>query len=124
MAPLRGRGFTLVEVLVALAIIAVALAAASRSVALSTASATEIKMRVLADLVAENLLGRFAVQRTWPNIGTTEGSEWQAGVQFPWQIEVVSTPNPELRRIEIRVLRPGDARRELRLLVGVVAKES
>ena len=48
------RGFTLVEVLVALAIVAVALAAASRSVALSTDSALEHKLRVLSGVVAEN----------------------------------------------------------------------
>ena len=42
----KARGFTLVEVLVALAIVAVALAAVSRSVALSTDSAFEHKLRV------------------------------------------------------------------------------
>ena len=122
--PSRARGFTLVEVLVALAIVAIALAAASRSVALSSSSATEIKMRVLADFVAENRMSEFAARSAWPGIGATEGSEQQAGVAFPWRVEVVSTPNPDLRRVEIRVLSPDDAPRELRRLVGVVARES
>ena len=71
------RGFTLVEVLVALAILAIALAAAGRSVALSTDSAAEHKQRVLAGLVAENRLGELVARRAWPGVGVTEGSERQ-----------------------------------------------
>ena len=120
----RARGFTLVEILIALAIVAIALAAASRSAALSSSSATEIKLRVLADFVAENLMGEYVTRSAWPGIGATEGSEHQAGVAFPWRVEVVSTPNPDLRRVEIKVLSPDEAPRELRRLVGVVAREN
>jgi len=120
----RARGFTLVEVLVALAIVAIALAAASRSVALSSTLATESKLRVLAEFVAGNLMSGYAARGEWPATGATEGTEQQAGVEFPWRVEVVSTPNPDLRRVEIRVLSPDGPSRELRRLVGVVAREN
>jgi general secretion pathway protein I len=90
----------------------------------STASATEVKVRVLADFVAENLMSGFAARGAWPETGATEGAEWQAGVQFPWRVEIVTTPNPDLRRVEIRVLSPDHPPRELRRLIGVVARES
>ena len=121
--PARICGFTLVEVLVALAIVAIALAAASRSVALSTTSAAETKMRVLAGFVAENLMGALVTSRAWPATGASEGSESQASAQFRWRIEVLATPNPDLRRIEIRVLTAEDPPHELRRLIGVLPRE-
>jgi general secretion pathway protein I len=119
----RARGFTLVEVLVALAIVAVALAAASRSVALSTNSAEDHKLRVLAGFVAENRLSELAARRAWPGVGISEGMERQAGIDFRWRAEVLATPHPRLRRVEIRVTDPGDSSHELRHLVGVLSRE-
>jgi general secretion pathway protein I len=119
----RALGFTLVEVLVALAILAVALAAAGRSVALSTDSAIEHKERVLAGLVAENRLGELVARRAWPGIGVTEGTERQAGVDFRWRAEVFATPHPGLRRVEIQVSDAADPDHELRRLVGVLSRE-
>lgn len=121
--PLRGRGFTLVEVLVALAILAVALAAASRSVALATTSAADHKLRVLAGFVAENRMGELSARRVWPGLGVSEGSEGQAGIEFRWRAEVIATPHPQLRRIEIQVMDPNDSAHELRRLVGILSRE-
>lgn len=123
-APPRGRGFTLVEVLVALAIVAIALAAASRSVALSSTSALDHKLRVLAGFVAENRMGEFSARRAWPGVGIAEGSESQAGIEFRWRAEVFGTPHPQLRRVEIQVMDPNDSSHELRRLVGVLAREN
>lgn len=118
------RGFTLVEVLVALAIVAIALSAASRSIALSSSSATEVKMRLLAGLVAENRLSELSARGAWPNTGTTEGSEQQAGVELRWRIDVLATPNPDLRRVEVQVLSPENPPQELRRLIGVLSREN
>jgi general secretion pathway protein I len=120
----RRSGFTLIEVLVALAILAIALGAASRSVALSSASAREIKLHALAGFVAENRMGELAARRAWPAVGLSEGSEDQAGVRLPWRIEVSATPHPLLRRVEVRVLDPDDPNRVLRRLIGVLPRES
>jgi general secretion pathway protein I len=118
----KDRGFTLVEILVALAIVTVALAAASRSVALSTDSAHQHKLRVLSGVVALNRMAELSARRAWPGVGLTEGTERQGGLEFRWHAEVFATPHPQLRRVEIRVSTPDDPH-ELRRLVGVLSRD-
>jgi len=122
LAVSRSRGFTLIEVLVALAIVAIALVAVSRSGAVSTSSAAEIKLRMLADYVAENRLGELDARRVWPAVGVTEGFERQADIDFPWRMEVFATQHPLLRRVEVQVVDPGERTHVLRTLVGVLLR--
>ena len=108
----------------ALAIAAIALAAVSRSAAVSSASATEIKLRALAGFVAENRLGELDARRAWPPVGVSDGLERQAGLDFPWRIEVFATQHPLLRRVEVQVLDPSDRTHVLRTLVGILPRET
>ncbi|HEY1289626.1 MAG TPA: type II secretion system minor pseudopilin GspI [Burkholderiales bacterium] len=108
----------------ALAIAAIALAAVSRSAAVSSTSAAEIKLRALAGFVAENRLGELDARRAWPPVGVTQGTERQAGIDFPWRMEVFATQHPLLRRVEVQVVDPAEPTHVLRTLVGILPKES
>lgn len=110
------RGFTLVEVLVALTIVAVALLASLRAVGNLTQSSANLKARTFAQWSAENRLAQIRVQSEWPNPGANQYDCSQAGVQLTCREEVFATPNTSFRRVEISVLDPADGHRLARLV--------
>ena len=111
-------GFTLVEVLVAMAILAVALSAASRAAALTIRHNSEIKLRILADMVAQNRLAERNANDAWLAAGTYNGTASQAGISFKWKEEVTPTPNPAFMKIVVTVADPVDDKHSLRRLSG------
>lgn len=115
------QGFTLIEVLVALAIVAVALSAGMRAIAQSADGATSLKARTLALWVAENRLALAQLDDPAPAMGTTIGEDAQAGVRFAWRRTVERSPNPAFRRIEIVVTAPGEPNYALARLVGYLS---
>jgi general secretion pathway protein I len=117
-------GFTLVEVLVALAIVAVALAAGFRSVAQSAESATALKARTLALWVAQNRLAAAQLETPAPALGERDGSEEQAGGRFAWHQTIIGTPNPAFRRVEINVAEASRPDYVLARLVGYVGRSA
>jgi general secretion pathway protein I len=114
------RGFTLVEILVALAIVAVALSAGMRALAQSADGAGTLKARTLALWVAQNRLANAQLASAWPVAGTSEGDATQAGIRFAWREIVSGTPNPAFRKIEIAVAQPETPDYVLARLVGYI----
>jgi general secretion pathway protein I len=100
------KGFTLVEILVALAILAIALTAGMRALTQATDSAASLKARTLALWVAQDRLAAAQIESPWPRIGHYTGDAAQAGSAFVWKAHVTTTPNPAFRRIEIVVAEP------------------
>lgn len=116
----RSRGFTLIEILVALAIIAVALTAGMRALAQSADSATALKARTLALWVAQNRLAAAQAASPWPALGDYRGNAAQAGAAFLWRETIAATPNPAFRRIEITVMEPDRPDYRIAHLVGFI----
>ena len=96
-------GFTLVEALVALAIISIALISALHVAAQSTTNVGELRSRLFAGWVAENILAEHRARGDWLAPGITRGRQDEGGLEFAWRQEVVTTPNPAFRRIDIFV---------------------
>jgi general secretion pathway protein I len=121
--PRRGwRGFTLVEVLIALAIISIALMAALRAAGQGTASVGELRSRLLAGWTAENLLAEQRALGIWLPLGVQHGTALQGGLGFSWREEVISTPHPAFRRVDIQVYAGPEESRPLARLTGFVVQ--
>ena len=116
------RGFTLVEVLVALAIVSIALMAALRAAGQGTAAVGELRSRLLAGWVAENRLAEHRARGDWVALGIGRGTQQQGGVEFVWREEVIATPNPAFRRVDVFVSVPGEEPRALARLTGFVVQ--
>ena len=103
----RSQGFTLLEVLVAVAIVGIAMGALLAGFARYADQAGYVRQRTLATWVAHNRMNELMLDPAWPATGSKEDDMEMAGVEWRYRIEVRSTDDPQLRRIDLRVYPPG-----------------
>ncbi|MEZ2350768.1 type II secretion system minor pseudopilin GspI [Caballeronia sp. RCC_10] len=116
-------GFTMIEVLVALAIIAVALAASLRAVGSLATGEADLHRRLLAGWSADNELAQLRLSHVFPDIGSRSFDCSQGNLKLVCTQRVTATPNPIFRRVEMFVSTPGRSG-NLAQMVTVVANET
>ena len=99
-----GQGFTLIEVLVALAIVAITLGAGARAAGALTNNTTRLAEVTAAQWCADNRLTALKLAKQYPDIGDGDFSCEQLGRTYAGKLLVRATPNPNFRRIDARVL--------------------
>ena len=118
----RAHGFTLIEILVAVAILAVALAATTRAAGVATDGARETRERLLATWAAENRIAELRARAVFPDTSTTDFETEEGGLSLKVEETVTETPNPTLRRVDLAVADASDPARALARLTGYVAR--
>ena len=102
-SPRSRGGFTLIEVMVALAIVAIALAAGSRAASSVVGTSQRLSDVVLSQWCADNELTELRLQAQFPAVGKTTFACAQLGRNFKGTLKVQPTPNPSFRRVDASV---------------------
>lgn len=99
----RASGFTLLEVLVALAIFALVAASVLTATARSLQTASRLEEKTLAMWVADNQLVELQLSKNPVAEGRDQGEVEFAGRRWQWQSEVQATREPDMRRVTLWV---------------------
>jgi len=117
------KAFTLLEVLIAMAIFSTAAIGLISNITKYQESQLTASQRTIGHLVAMNKLAETRLEKKWPSVGVTRGSEEMANKTWYWLQTVSKTTEQNLRRVEIEVrLEPED---ELKVtsFIGFIANK-
>ncbi len=99
----KSKGFTLIEVMVALAIAALGLAAVAASVSQMIDAASSMRQRTYADWIAQNKIAEMRLLNVVPETSSTSGELMYAGSEWGWRATVSETGIENLFRLDVAV---------------------
>jgi general secretion pathway protein I len=105
----RQGGFTLIEVLVALAIVAIGMAAVLSALTSSASTVLYMRDKTLANWVALNHIAEQRLKPSMPQLGNSDGDVDYAGRKWHWRQETVATAVQGMGRMDVHV-RPSDVK--------------
>jgi len=116
----RRRGFTLLEVMVALAVIAMGLGAVITEASRNISNASLLQDKTLAHWVATNKVVEMQVANKWPNVGEQTGDVEMAGRDWYWTVKVEAMAFERIRQLAVEVRSDIDSDRPLASVIAVI----
>ncbi len=87
----------------ALVIVGTALGASLRAIGSLTQNSSDLRASMMATWSAENRLAQIRLAREWPALGQRRFNCAQGELQLVCEENVLATPNPFFRRVEVSV---------------------
>jgi general secretion pathway protein I len=106
--PDASRGFTLIEVVVALAIVAIGMLAVFKTIGDTVNNVSSLRDRSFATWIADNHIAQLRLSGEMPSVDETRGELDYAKQRWHWVARVSQTPVDGLRRIDVSVRRDSD----------------
>ena len=116
------RGFTLIEVLVALAVLAIALSAIIKTMSTNTLNSIYLRDRTLAEWVALNKVTELQLSTDWPSAGKSDGSTVMGNHEWFWEAEIKTTPDVDVDTVTVRVRDTRDAANPVSTLQAYIGR--
>ncbi len=120
----RSRGFTLLEVMVAMAVIAIGLGAIITEASRNINNASLLRDMTLAHWVATNKVVEIQVENEWPGAGTDTGDVEMAGRDWHWTVKIINTPDERVRRMDVEVRTDANSERPLASVISYIGDPS
>ncbi|MGI9224727.1 MAG: type II secretion system minor pseudopilin GspI [Woeseiaceae bacterium] len=117
----RLRGFTLLEVMVALVIISLALAGVAGSMGQMIDTANTMRDRTYASWIAQNKITELRLSGILPEVGETSGEEDYANTTWAWTANISETGIENLMKVDVSVSYPG-VDQPVRLVTGFIGE--
>jgi general secretion pathway protein I len=116
------RGFTLLEVLVALAVVALALSAAVTAAGQNVRNVALLRDRTLAHWVAMDRIAELQLSGDWAGPGKREGDTVLAGHEWHWSLAISTTDDSDVQRLDVEVRRSRDDERVIDSMIAYLGR--
>ena len=115
------RGFTLLEVMIALLVITLGMGAVINTTSESGWKSALLRQKTIAAWVAQNQITKYRALRTWGKPTRRSGKVEMANVEWKWEMQTSTTDDPSLQRIDVEVFIDGEESLKARI-TGFIAK--
>jgi len=117
----RLRGFTLLEVMIALLVITLGMAAVINTTSESGWKSAQLRHKTIATWVAQNQIVKYRANRIWGTAKSQSGKVEMANIDWVWRLKISGTDDPSLRRLDVEVSIDGEEAVKARL-TGFIAR--